>query len=55
MPSMATKVFIGAGRTVWGKMRSVYIGKVKETRITKSAKFFHLYIELFNGYFEIIL
>ncbi len=36
-------------------MRSVYIGRTKDTRITKSAKFFNLYIEVFNWYFEIIL
>ncbi len=38
-------------------MRSIYLGKVKDTRITKSARFFnlYLYIEVFKWYFEIIL
>ena len=36
-------------------MRSIYFGRVKDLRITKSAKFFNLYIEFFHGYFEIIL
>ena len=36
-------------------MRSVYIGRVKDSIVTKSAKFFNLYIEFFHGYFEIIL
>ncbi len=36
-------------------MRSIYFGRVKDSMITKSARFFSLYIELFKWYFEIIL
>ena len=36
-------------------MRSVYFDKAKDSRITKSVRFFNLYIELFKWYFEIIL
>ena len=36
-------------------MRSIYLGKVKDTMVTKSARFFHLYIEVFEWYFELIL
>jgi len=36
-------------------MRSIYLGKVKDMMITKSAKFFELYVQVFKWYFEIIL
>ena len=36
-------------------MRSIYFGKVKDTMITKDTKYFSLYIQAFQWYFEIIL
>ena len=39
----------------WEKMRSIHFGRVRDSMITKSPKFFSFYLELFGWYFEIIL